>query len=128
MTVKCFLVERISESPELWQRADGVEQNGSKVWPWPGLFGPGAIYRDYEGEQRADEGAWWRKRGPDGYCWNVWLPCKPGYDGSWNIDGRSTNANEGFWTRTGEAPNFTVTPSLNAGWWHGYLTNGELIS
>jgi len=32
------------------------------------------------------------------------------------------------WTRTGEPPNVTVTPSLNVNHeeWHGWLTNGVL--
>jgi hypothetical protein len=35
----------------------------------------------------------------------------------------------GKWTRTGEPPNVTVTPSLNINHeeWHGWLTNGQLL-
>lgn len=34
-----------------------------------------------------------------------------------------------YWTRTGDPPDITVTPSLNIndGQWHGWLTNGELV-
>lgn len=38
-----------------------------------------------------------------------------------------------YWTRTGEPPNVTVTPSLNVspelgdGGWHGFLTDGALV-
>jgi hypothetical protein len=34
----------------------------------------------------------------------------------------------GKWTRTGEPPNITVTPSLNVNndTWHGFLTDGVL--
>ena len=56
----------------------------------------------------------------------------PSGGSEWNIDlGRRINASGGrqvpAWTRTGEAPNVTVTPSINnVGRYHGWLTNGVL--
>lgn len=56
------------------------------------------------------------------------LACKtPG--GVWIIDGRANNGpkDAAGWSRTGEPPNVTVTPSIQAGWYHGWLRNGELV-
>ena len=51
-----------------------------------------------------------------GLC--VLLPCKI----IWHPD-RSDRT----WKRTGDPPNVTITPSINAvGTYHGYLTNGAL--
>lgn len=62
--------------------------------------------------------------GPDGRSYGVALPngC------SWYIDGRASNApNEPRgWTRTGVAPLLTVRPSILAGSYHGFLTDGVL--
>ena len=40
----------------------------------------------------------------------------------------SDNPNS-YWTRTGDPPAVTVTPSLNINHeqWHGHVTNGELV-
>ena len=45
------------------------------------------------------------------------------------LDCPDTDPPHGYWTRTGEPPNVTVTPSLNVNndQWHGFLTNGELV-
>ena len=33
------------------------------------------------------------------------------------------------WKRTGAFPDtLTLTPSINAGCWHGYVTNGEIVN
>jgi hypothetical protein len=124
MGVQCFLVKRVCEKPELWRRADGQNVPGLSTdeWRYPSRFGPGAIFRDYEGEEHADKFGKWRKRGDDGFCWSVILPS----GALWELDGKSSKEGEGFWTRTGTAPNFTVTPSLHDLSWHGYLTNGIL--
>lgn len=59
-------------------------------------------------------------RGPDGLC----LVCMtPG--GEWCIDGPSTNGPG--WTRTGPPDKLTVTPSIVAGPYHGWLRDGTLI-
>jgi hypothetical protein len=58
-------------------------------------------------------------------CWMVRLP---GDGGWWHTNMKSTDEPRAYWTVTGEAPNFTVTPSINVGpeWWHGWITGGEL--
>jgi hypothetical protein len=53
----------------------------------------------------------------------VVLPPGEAYD-IWTIDGLASSG--GRWTRTGEAPNFTVTPSILTPKYHGYLTAGVL--
>lgn len=44
------------------------------------------------------------------------------------LDCPATDPPHGYWTRTGEPPMVTVTPSLNINdeEWHGLLTNGVL--
>jgi len=72
-----------------------------------------------------------RRAGPDGRAYVVRLP-----DGTdWMVDGpsydeRGEEAALHGWTRTGEAPRFTVRPSIliHRTGWHGYLTNGVLES
>jgi hypothetical protein len=62
--------------------------------------------------------------GQDGKCYVAKLPG----GGDWIIDGPSSSG--GRWTRAGEAPDFTVTPSIgrqdkSGGWlYHGFLTAG----
>lgn len=42
------------------------------------------------------------------------------------LDQNSTDGTSG-WTVSGEAPNLTVTPSINAaGEYHGFITNGVI--
>lgn len=95
------------------------------------------IYRRVDtGEEmvlaEAPVGAMWRAPwfepqwvGPDGHCYVLMTPAR-----EWVIDGPSTNG--GGWTRTGEAPRFTVTPSIgqqapDGSWlYHGFLTDGVL--
>ena len=60
-------------------------------------------------------------RSPDG---NILIVRTPG--GDWVVDGPSTNG--GGWTRTGIAPNVSVTPSIVIGSYHGFLTGGVLRS
>jgi hypothetical protein len=64
-------------------------------------------------------------RNPDGLVLVVMTP-----GGTWMIDGPSfVNRNEsGNWSRTGIAPNITVTPSIHIpGKYHGRLIAGELV-
>jgi hypothetical protein len=81
---------------------------------------PGAIW---EAPWYADAGY----VGPDGRCYVAKLP----NGGDWIIDGPSTSG--GGWTRTGEAPRFTVTPSVgrqdkHGGWlYHGWLRDGVFV-
>ena len=62
---------------------------------------------------------WLGKRPPICVC----LP-----DSSWfNVDSRYTDGQGDGWTVTGEAPNITASPSINAvGRYHGWLQNGVL--
>ncbi len=81
---------------------------------------PGAIW---EAPWMAD--VW---KGHDGKCFYCMLPNGAG---EWCIDGPATNGPG--WERTGEAPNFTCTPSIgrldkdNRWMYHGWLRNGELV-
>jgi hypothetical protein len=65
------------------------------------------------------------KPGADGLLLAVKLP-----DGSWwCIDGpacRDGKILAGSWKRTGVPPEVTVTPSIDAGSYHGWLSNGWL--
>lgn len=58
-------------------------------------------------------------------CWAVVLPnLTVWYSGI-------ASASGAYWTVTGEAPNITVTPSINdtdpERPWHGWIRNGELV-
>lgn len=58
-------------------------------------------------------------------CWVVRLP---GGAYTWHTNMASSDG--GWWTVTGEPPAITVYPSINVGpdIWHGWITNGELVS
>lgn len=58
-------------------------------------------------------------------CWFIHLP-----NGVYWYTTADETGKDGWngWTVTGEPPNITVTPSINAeGHWHGFITNGELV-
>lgn len=58
--------------------------------------------------------------GPDGKALHVVLP-----DGTtWHIDGPGND--KGFWTRTGEPPKITASPSIRTANYHGVLVDGVL--
>lgn len=65
--------------------------------------------------------------GPDG---RILCVTTPG-EGEWVIDGPASDG--GRWTRTGDAPNLTVTPSIVVGGvrsaqrYHGWLRDGVLV-
>jgi hypothetical protein len=65
---------------------------------------------------------WYPDKGGDGHSWCVCLP--PGNGDYWNIDGYAKGG--GKWTRTGEAPNLTASPSILTPRYHGFLRNGFL--
>lgn len=100
----------------LYRRADGASPELHSVHPSTPRAAPaGAIWR-------AD----WLEpahRGPDGRAYMVRLPV-----GDWCPDMPSTDGKA--WTRTGEAPRFTCSPSV---WmdkprgWHGHLRDGVLV-
>lgn len=47
--------------------------------------------------------------------------------GAWCVDGASSSGGPG-WTRTGEPPNVTATPSIHVvGRYHGWLRDGALV-
>lgn len=66
---------------------------------------------------------WYPEKGPDGRSWCVSLPPGGGHD-YWHIDGFSKGG--GKWTRTGEAPNITASPSILTPRYHGFLRGGWL--
>lgn len=66
---------------------------------------------------------WYPDKGPDGRALCVALPPDGGFD-YWFIDGPSKGG--GKWTRTGEPPNITATPSILSTRYHGWLRNGHL--
>lgn len=79
-------------------------------------------------------------RGPDGHCLAVKCP----NGATWLIDSRASNCTlpddnaHRCWVRHGEVPNITVDKngltcnagagSIQAGNWHGFLRNGELVT
>lgn len=72
------------------------------------------------------ECSWMPSAAPDGKSYCVRTP-----GGDWHIDG---SYKHGTWTRTGVAPNLTVTPSILIGtkadgsWqYHGWLRDGKLV-
>jgi len=67
--------------------------------------------------------AWTHEKGPDGRSLAVKLPGGP-HD-VWFIDGPSTSG--GYWTRTGEPPRLTVSPSILTPKYHGFLRDGTLV-
>lgn len=80
--------------------------------------------------QAAPPGAMWDAtwvplKGPDGLCLAVMTP-----GGEWYVDAPSENGTP--WTRTGEVPRVSVTPSIqinNRGGpdYHGFLVEGSLV-
>lgn len=54
----------------------------------------------------------------------------PEDDWDWPIDFIPMNS-QAAWTMTGQFESMTVTPSIDAsasGHWHGYITNGEILT
>ena len=67
-------------------------------------------------------GAMWRCE-----CHNEpgWLIMLPNGAGLWCTLMEASGTNQ-RWLVTGEAPSITVKPSINAGQWHGWITNGVM--
>jgi hypothetical protein len=74
---------------------------------------PGAMY----------DAVWYPEKGPDGRAIIVALP-PDGGDDWWHVDGYAKGG--GKWTRTGEPPNISVTPSILTPRYHGFLQGGVL--
>lgn len=107
-------VERRITTCRVYRRADYGELVTLRTAP------PGAMWRAFWMEPG--------RAGPDGMAFVVRLP-----DGTdWLIDGPSYDSigkpNGPGWTRTGEAPRFTVTPSIliHRTGYHAHLVNGVL--
>lgn len=113
MTIACRLVEAPSHEP-------------GDMWYAPWMLDPENAQHDYYvNEFLSDEYKrdWLGKRAP--IC-----ICLPNGAGVFCLDQHSFNdkgeAGAG-WTVTGEPPNLTVKPSIDAvGYWHGFLTGGVL--
>jgi hypothetical protein len=106
VSTKLFIVERDKDS--LFTLPDGRKV---KTFEVP----PGGMWRcDCHGEKG----------------WLISLPSR-NPDPEWNrlwctLDGAGDGKG---WTVTGEAPNLTVSPSINClepGGWHGHIVNGEI--
>lgn len=100
-------------SHALYTREDGQESWTIRDMP------PGAMFDTF----------WLPKTwvGPDGRSLSVALPPDEGPDRMnhiWHVDGPSSSG--GRWTRTGEPPVLTVTPSILTHRYHGFLTSGVL--
>ena len=91
------------------------------------------VVTDFEDLQPGDM---WRNMSldePDRECWFVLLAWARRADGLWPVLWRTTAkvANRqppSYWDIQGTPPNITVRPSINVvGYWHGFITNGELV-
>lgn len=103
----------------VYRRADG---RGEMTWR---EAPPGAMrWMDWilEGRGRLEPGPG-TYVGPDGHALQVKTP-----GGDWDVDGPSVQG--GGWTRTGEVPRITVSPSILIGHpprYHGWLRDGWLV-
>ncbi len=85
--------------------------------------GAGMIFILPEAPVGAMWDAWWmgnQWKGPDGIHLAVKTP-----GGEWLVDGPSANGGPG-WTRNGEIPNVSASPSILMSNYHGFLTGGIL--
>lgn len=97
---QCNQEELYSDGTDEWRNRDlpvGAMFEVTREWPW-----------------------YWP--GDDGKVWTVVTP-----GGQWVIDGRASNGPENSrgWNRTGIAPDFRVTPSIQCGPYHGYLGGSD---
>jgi hypothetical protein len=106
---------RIIENP--WN-ADGTSN-----WPGPEFTDPSTDH--------ILAGCMWREPDldtPERENWEIVLPHKAG---SWHTNMRASGTGN-RWDVTGEPPNITVNPSINAGDgpgegnWHGWIKDGEM--
>jgi hypothetical protein len=100
MADKCFMVDKVMDAFE----EGGEERVGAMMWRTHDL-------KEYDKNPRPFPHL--------GVMTKAGLIC---------LDCPETDSPHNYWTRTGEPPNITVTPSLNVNkeQWHGFLTNGVL--
>jgi hypothetical protein len=115
MPWQCRLVDREE------QRARGEKPQPGDMWYAPAMLDPahdGFYLKHYLSVEYQRD--WLGKRPPIEVC----LPNGDHFI----VDTRVSNATDGHgWTVTGEAPNITVSPSINCiGRYHGWLRDGVL--
>lgn len=146
---------RLEDTPVIWQEERRVYTIEPREWPhddprWPTHCECGyaftaddewqlfyeRLYRDPRdgreyGLRDAPTGAMWdatwladireyTERSPDGRILHLMLP-----DGTeWNIDSKAQNGPG--WTRTGEPPRVSASPSILSPGYHGFLRDGVL--
>lgn len=95
------------------------------------------IMESADGRRAFTSPAYGRKPTPGAMFETYWRPALRKEDGRaisavcpngevWCIDEEASSG--GFWERTGEPPNLTVTPSIVAGDYHGHLTAGSFTA
>jgi len=125
MTTQCFLLEEV----------EGGYRNPAtgelKQWPWQ--HGPGAMWKgSYPSSAEFREGS-----GVPEEFWtdDTWYVCLPNGAGPFCLDQPATHFDPQTrkiiygkrWERTGEPPNVTLSPSIDASpAWHGHLQNGVM--
>lgn len=108
-----------ASNSDVWQvltHAMYVRKDGeSGEWPVSDLP-PGAMFDAF----------WLPWKGDDGISLSVVLPPdEPDrMNHVWHVDGPSSSG--GHWTRSGDPPKVTATPSILTGKYHGFLTDGAL--
>jgi hypothetical protein len=127
--------DKPDDPPDGWPTACprcGVEMSrsersmmGTRSWRRPGEDETRPDQHDWGAGAMFDASEWAAEswRGADGRCWGVVLP-PAGRGDFWLIDGPAASGER--WTRTGEAPVLTVTPSILTPRYHGHLTAGVL--
>lgn len=129
--IRCFLLtERVrvncsESSPYVYETSDGrcyhlgdhpiTTESGEAIDPAP----VGAMW-DCDWMHGCHENDTCYDRNNDGMVLCVRTP-----GGDWVIDAPSRNG--GFWSRTGTAPDITVTPSIVQPGYHGWLRDGCLV-
>lgn len=129
---KCYIAEPApteGSTAEYWHERNYYHPETHETVPWYKLPPGALVNHDYVGGRLGPDGKLWYVKCPDGYPWMMNGPSRQG----------------GFWNITGEAPNFTATPSIHVttdipnDWddpskghttktlYHGFLTNGVLV-
>lgn len=116
----CGYAFQESDAWQIFAESIYVNKDTGEEWTMRSLP-PGAMYDAwwYRGRGNDDD-----KAGPDGRNLVVCLPPGGGND-YWYVDGPASNGPG--WTRTGEAPNITASPSIQTPRYHGWLRDGQLI-